>query len=569
MRAVGFIGALALAVGLVGMVTAVEVTSKPAFCGSCHVMTPYYNSWKESSHGNVACVECHISPGVTAEVQKKFEALSMVARYFTGTSSQNPWAEVEDAACLRCHERQELVGEVSIHGVQFDHTSHLSDMRRGKKLRCTSCHSQMVQGSHIAVTTSTCVLCHFKGQEPGTGTARCTLCHEVPQETYQLGTVRVNHGDVTKFGMDCVSCHGRPPGSDGEVPKERCITCHNQAERIEKYDDTELMHRTHVSDHKVECVNCHLIIEHVEPVKPEKAIARMESAAGRCESCHNAGHSPQMSLYSGTGGRNVPEMPSAMFQAGVRCEGCHVPLPGHTAAVNKADEVSCMSCHGSRYKAVYDSWTEGVARRTGALRRQVDETARAMPARDAGPFADARANLDLVEKGRGVHNVEYTYALLGRAHTDMNAARRGAGMAPLPVPWSEAPYESPCLTCHAGIENQKGTIFGRDFAHDQHVAGAKLECGTCHRPHEERAKSEVVKFGPGGCESCHHKKGSAKVECITCHAGVRKQTVVSARGDFDHAMHIDDAGKKCADCHDVAVSPPALKKDGCKECHDD
>ena len=91
--------------------------------------------------------------------------------------------EVEDAACLRCHERRTLVGKMDIKGVQFDHTNHLSDMRRGKKLRCTSCHSQIVQGSHIAVTASTCFLCHFKGTNVNEGTGRCTLCHVIPEKT--------------------------------------------------------------------------------------------------------------------------------------------------------------------------------------------------------------------------------------------------------------------------------------------------------------------------------------------------------------------------------------------------
>jgi hypothetical protein len=104
MRAVGFVAALAL--GFVGMITAVEITSRPQFCGSCHVMAPYYASWQQSGHKNVACVECHISPGVTAEIRKKYEALSMVARYFTGTYSQNPWTEVDDAARRSRRDRQ-------------------------------------------------------------------------------------------------------------------------------------------------------------------------------------------------------------------------------------------------------------------------------------------------------------------------------------------------------------------------------------------------------------------------------------------------------------------------------
>jgi hypothetical protein len=71
-----------------------EVSSTPAFCGTCHVMSPYYESWKTSSHADIACVDCHIPPGITAELRKKYEALSMVARYFTATYGTNPWTEM-------------------------------------------------------------------------------------------------------------------------------------------------------------------------------------------------------------------------------------------------------------------------------------------------------------------------------------------------------------------------------------------------------------------------------------------------------------------------------------------
>src|SRR3990167_8631675 len=108
-----------------------------------YIMNPYYESWKQSSHKNIACVECHIPPGMTAELSKKYEALSMVARYFTGTYGTNPWTEIDDAACLRCHERRLLSGRELFGDVLFDHAAHLSAMRRGKRLRCTSCHSQI------------------------------------------------------------------------------------------------------------------------------------------------------------------------------------------------------------------------------------------------------------------------------------------------------------------------------------------------------------------------------------------------------------------------------------------
>jgi hypothetical protein len=56
---------------------------------------------------------------------------------------------------------------------------------------------------------------------------------------------------------------------------------------------------------------------------------------------------------------------------------------------------------------------------------------------------------------------------------------------------------------------------------------------------------------------------------MSCHQGIRAKKVKSFRGMFDHVVHLDDAGKTCADCHDVKAAPPAIKKGACKECHDD
>jgi nitrate/TMAO reductase-like tetraheme cytochrome c subunit len=559
-RTLGLGLGLVVAIGVVGLGGAIEVTSQPNFCGSCHIMEPYWESWKNSSHRNIACVECHISPGVTAELRKKYEALSMVVKYFTGTYSTNPWAEVDDAACLRCHERRLLQGKELFGDVLFDHTAHLTSSRRGTVLRCTSCHGQMVQGNHIAVTGSTCVLCHFKGKPSGSGTARCTLCHQVPERVIQRGTLTFSHADVGRYGMDCTWCHARPAGSDGAVPRERCITCHNEPKRLAEYENPELLHRTHVTEHKVDCLNCHLLLPHVgEP--------KLEQAVESCDSCHKAGHSPQLSLYTGLGGRGVEPMPSPMFSAGVRCEGCHIALPGHSNDVYRASEVSCMSCHGPKYGGVLARWKQTLQARTAGLERQIVATETALPGAGARPqpLLDARFNLDLVTRGHGVHNVDYAYALLDRAHRDLNQAREAHHLLSLAAPWPVLP-ESSCLRCHQGIETQRGTIFGRSFAHEPHLVQAKLGCESCHRPHEERAKDEVVHLDAAGCDSCHHKQ--PRPDCLTCHAGVKSRKVKSFRGEFDHAFHLDEAETGCDDCHAVAKGlPVTLLRDACATCH--
>jgi predicted CXXCH cytochrome family protein len=560
-KALSLAAGLLVAIGLVGMGTAVEVSSRPQFCGSCHIMAPYYESWRESSHRNIACVDCHIPPGVTAEIRKKWEALSMVARYFTGTYGTNPWVEIDDAACLCCHERRLLSGRELFGDVLFDHAAHLTGMRRGKTLRCTSCHGQIVQGSHIAVTASTCILCHFKNTPSNTGTARCALCHRVPGTIVRKAGLTFDHGEVARFGMDCTHCHQRPAGGNGEVPRERCLTCHNQADRLEKIGDPEFLHQMHVADHKVDCMNCHLTLQHV--ARPHAAEVAAEG--GGCGTCHGGGHAPQESMYAGTGGRGVDPMPDPMFLAGVRCEGCHLAIPGREDGARKASAIGCMSCHGPLFNKVFAAWERDLAERTTGLRRQIDQTAAALGG--AVP-ADARHNLDFVVRARGMHNIRYAHALLRRSHDDLNVLRGERGLPPLPLPWREAPFASPCLSCHVSIEEQSGTFFGRRFAHAPHVLGAKLDCETCHRPHADREEGEIVRFEAEGCVSCHHQEAGQASRCLACHAGVKSRTVPGARGAFDHALHADTVGLDCAECHAVAAGAVTLKAGACGTCHE-
>ena len=566
---------LALALGLVAMLVMVQASSTPTFCGTCHIMKPYYESWKHSKHNRIACVECHISPGVTAEIRKKYEALSMVAKYFTGTYSQNPWAEVDDAACLKCHERRLLEGREEFHSVIFDHRPHLTETRRGMKLRCTSCHSQIVQGTHIAVTSSTCALCHFMNQKPNEGTAACQKCHEIPDKVVGPANAAFDHGSVKRLGMDCRSCHAGVVRGNGSVPRERCVTCHNQPARLAEFANRELMHRKHVTEHKVDCMNCHLVIEHGK-LPPTTTAASHTGDAGTCGACHGSGHSPQQLLYEGRGGRGVKDAPGPMYLAGVTCEGCHnASLGTQTAATAamgvhsvKANDVSCMSCHGPEYRPIFQAWKSETEARTAALRHQLDATIGAMGVTPPPAFDDALHNFRMVERGHGVHNVNYSYALLDAAFDQMNRARSSKGMAKLERPWKViAPGSGDCMNCHAGIERQAGRFGTHAFSHAPHLADAKLDCAACHRPHAERAPGEVVRFAAAGCVPCHHGPQSATdLACVKCHGDPAQLKVMSYRGEFSHAAHLEQ-GLECSTCHAMKNGDPRPPKSACEQCH--
>ena len=56
---------LVLVVFVVASLAAASYTERSSFCVSaCHEMNPYGVTWKASVHRNVACVKCHIKPGM-------------------------------------------------------------------------------------------------------------------------------------------------------------------------------------------------------------------------------------------------------------------------------------------------------------------------------------------------------------------------------------------------------------------------------------------------------------------------------------------------------------------------
>jgi nitrate/TMAO reductase-like tetraheme cytochrome c subunit len=263
-------GILIVVLGVAG-VGLWELSSSPLLCNSCHIMKPYVEAWRTSKHNEVACVQCHYPPGLRDTIWVKYQALTQVAKWATQTYSSKPFAEIEDASCLRsgCHDRRLLQGKVVFkRGIIFDHKPHLEEVRRGRQLRCTSCHSQIVVGTHIEVTESTCFLCHFKGAKEGRHLdpiAGCTGCHEAPRGEILVGSLRFSHDEMTRRGVACEKCHLNVIEGEGEAPPVRCFNCHNEPEKLKHFADGVFMHEFHVASHNIECDRCHTEIKHRLP----------------------------------------------------------------------------------------------------------------------------------------------------------------------------------------------------------------------------------------------------------------------------------------------------------------
>ena len=444
----GFFLVILLVIGG-GMLGFLEYTMQPEFCNSCHIMEPYFTAWHESTHKDVSCMDCHFEPGLEGTLKGKWQASSQAIKYLTNTYGSKPHAQIHDASCLRsnCHAKRMLEGKVnwevpSSRGgkvtIRFDHTPHLKEQRRGKKLRCVSCHSQIVQGQHLVVTLDTCFLCHFKGLEHGRHEETlggCKACHDAPKEKIRLETGVFDHGEYLKRGVACENCHSDAVKGDGAVPKQICWVCHNKPAQINRYAETKFIHTAHVSKHKVECSNCHIQIEHhltaggafqAKPLPGQHA----DLKKGNCGQCHEQTHLGPDSLYRGAGGRGVPDMPSPMFRTQVDCIGCHKTRQrsGEVAEVlgqtYMTVQESCDYCHGDKYEGRLDQWKKTVADHLAAA--EVSQ-ARASLAAGAAKLNDvdslrarrllddAAHNIRYVKLGHGVHNVNYTTALLNHS----------------------------------------------------------------------------------------------------------------------------------------------------------
>jgi nitrate/TMAO reductase-like tetraheme cytochrome c subunit len=430
-----------------GMAAFGEYSMQPAFCQSCHIMEPYYQAWHQSTHKNVPCTECHFEPGVQKTLYGKFQASSQAIKYITNTYGSKPHAEIRDSSCTRegCHDKRilqgkvdwkvqtERDGEVTIH---FDHTPHLQTERRGKQLRCVSCHSQIVQGKHIVVTTDTCFLCHFKGLKHGRDDqtiGTCKGCHDPPAKPIVLPTGQFNHKTYTDRGVKCENCHADTVRGDGAVPRQVCWNCHNQTAQVEKYGEPTLLHKVHVTEHKVECSGCHVQIEHslVAGAREETMLGtRFATDAGTCGMCHEQTHNGPREMFQGIGGRGVPDMPSPMARSRVNCIACHsarerdartADVKGQTFA---ATQDRCDYCHGDKYKDTLADWKKTIEQNTTQAEAALLEARTAadkatLGAQDAlkvqRALDDAEYNIRFVKLAHGAHNPTYATALLNVA----------------------------------------------------------------------------------------------------------------------------------------------------------
>ena len=336
-------------------------------------------------------------------------------------------------------------------------------------------------------------------------------------------------------GVDCLSCHATAVSGDGYVSPDRCNTCHAKLEHIEKYNDLNFVHEKHVTEHKVDCLNCHTAIRH------GKSAASANDTEQKCLQCHGGANSPIAAVWHGKL-PGLPESPSTMARLGMNCNSCHVE-PVHQSAGRKMEEhkPECSPCHAANYNALWPMWSAPLEKSIQSLAQD----AKRLPAAQADTL---RRALDIYRAGNPVHNPDLIAVFAGKL-------AGGAGAA-----------TERCVSCHAAAINMAPPWQGRNVPHSVHAQHG-IGCQTCHEtaePNHGKLKLDVAQ-----CNACHHKQATAE-KCQSCHkfqTEVYSGKLDSPAGSLPSAM--SEAAVGCTDCHAIEAGRVTRRSvEACVACHE-
>ena len=423
------------AVVIAAVFTTDYYTSRPSFCGSCHMMKRYYNSWASGTHNKVKCIECHYSPsGGNYSFGAKFKGLGQLYTYlssYTKTTSARKPLTVNDSNCMTkdCHPAAKLDEKKYVFGERalYIHKTHFDKTIEGQTLHCDSCHQHLSAGKHLEVPKQACFLCHFMNTEFNQDRAKCSLCHTIPTKPLQRqmqevkpGENPVTHQSMAEAKVDCQSCHYELVHGNGEIKEEECVNCHDTPEILVNADDMELLHQKHIGEQNARCFDCHRPIRH-------KQIDFLDPVRETCFICHPNHHNNQKLLLLGKERQGTMNVPGLMYDVKTNCIGCHIEerfIMGEKVLHGSAE--ACVACHTEKYYGMLEEWKNKIKDELEYALEIEKDAEQAIKAAEVkvsmeklneakGLLRKGQKNLRLIEYGGGVHNYKYSIVLLDDA----------------------------------------------------------------------------------------------------------------------------------------------------------
>lgn len=350
---------IAISVVLFGGVAfaGIEWTATPRFCGkTCHIMDTYYVSWEKSTHKQVACVECHIPPGMQSYVEAKLNGLGQVVDDLLNRTTMKPSASINDAACLRsgCHVRENLpeLGQTEKRPYKFNHAKHLDFNYKGIPLHCSTCHSHVKGENHFEVNTNICVNCHLLEPQPATAASKVAEATAGHGEAGSGGATVASGlftAALAAAGDEGASGHAGAGTASGATPSKGpskelaaptdCTTCHDPPLKPFKYQGLTIDHAEYLR-FGTSCGSCHKNVT----LQPQPV------PNGQCYECHEFGRERFTT---------VDEM-HALHAEGkhkVECFSCHgVIQHGPQAQITSMQEFDCLKCHTGQHQVQRSSY---------------------------------------------------------------------------------------------------------------------------------------------------------------------------------------------------------------------
>lgn len=147
-----------IGIALSAMAILHQSDTNPNFCGTCHIMDPYVDSYLTSDNldnvhakGNVQCKECHSAYDIPAEIESGI-------KFITGNYDKSmPQRKFDDDMCIQCHISNDYIADQTDYLKRNPHRSHWPD------LKCRHCH--ISHGEQIDY----CSQCHDNGGQRMTG----------------------------------------------------------------------------------------------------------------------------------------------------------------------------------------------------------------------------------------------------------------------------------------------------------------------------------------------------------------------------------------------------------------
>ena len=314
-----------------------EKTSSNDYCSSCHMMKPEFLTMKASSHSQLACVACHVEPGIMKKVEYKLVNIKEWISILTGDygiviTSTTP---IPDATCTQCHDM--TTRKVTPSGdLIIPHSKHTQ-----AGVSCTLCHTGIAHGN-IVEKQATFRTDYGKWDD--------TIAKSIMSDVKNI-----------RPDMDvCFSCHKLR-----NAPLN-CSACHTSSMLPSNHKDEAFKNGAHgqlaAKDIKV-CDACHSYMSTVPVVVSKGTNSAVEKFLSKdnaksatmsasdyakantfCKACHGKRPPSHDADFMQNHG-------ALAAQNKDRCFTCHENRPGGIAPVTK---VACGSCHPSvHYK---DNW---------------------------------------------------------------------------------------------------------------------------------------------------------------------------------------------------------------------